>query len=64
MKRVEGIIIKLIIIQFAFLLFFQLVFHRGDSFLELKRMAQYEGVYRDHHPKVQEVLEYRLRKAE
>ena len=56
-KKIEGLIIKLIIIQFAFLLFFQVFFHQEDSFLELKKLARYEGVYMDNHPLVKEVLE-------
>ena len=57
MKKIERLIIKLLFIQFAFLLFFQVFFHREDSFLELKKLARYEGVYMDNHPLVREVLE-------
>ncbi|PLS16368.1 hypothetical protein CVD28_18045 [Bacillus sp. M6-12] len=56
MKTVERIIIKLIIIQAICLLFFQFLFHREDSFLELKKMAQYEGVHTDNYTKVIETF--------
>ncbi|WP_436377020.1 YpfB family protein [Cytobacillus sp. BC1816] len=44
MKTVERIILKLIILQFVFLLFTQFFFHRMDAFPELKQLTQYEGV--------------------
>lgn len=56
MKKIEQIIIKLILIQFAFLLFFQIFFHRSDSFLELKKLAKYEGVYLDNYNEIVDVL--------
>ncbi|PLT28316.1 DUF5359 family protein [Peribacillus deserti] len=56
MKRFEGILIKLIMIQFVFLLFFQVFFHREDSFLELKKMAKYEGVNENNYGKVLDAL--------
>ncbi|MGM9927710.1 MAG: DUF5359 family protein [Bacillus sp. (in: firmicutes)] len=62
MKRIEGILMKLIIIQFIFLLFFQLVFHKQDSFLEVKRLAQYEGVYFDNHSVIMDVFNEQIQK--
>ncbi|MBM7692663.1 hypothetical protein JOC77_002093 [Peribacillus deserti] len=56
MKRFEEILIKLIMIQFVFLLFFQVFFHREDSFLELKKMAKYEGVNENNYGKVLDAL--------
>ncbi|RBP89574.1 hypothetical protein DFO70_111228 [Cytobacillus firmus] len=44
MKTVERIILKLIILQFVFLLFTQFFFHRMEAFPELKQLTQYEGV--------------------
>nr|WP_026584973.1 YpfB family protein [Bacillus sp. J33] len=44
MKAVERIILKLIIVQFIFLLITQLFFHRWNAFPELKQLTQYEGV--------------------
>ncbi len=62
LKRIEGILMKLIIIQFIFLLFFQLVFHKQDSFLEVKRLAQYEGVYFDNHSVIMDVFNEQIQK--
>lgn len=44
LKTIERIIIKIIIIQFFFLLFTQFFFHKLDTFPELKEITQYEGV--------------------
>nr|WP_108671107.1 DUF5359 family protein [Peribacillus acanthi] len=56
MKTFERILIKIIVIQFLFLLFFQLFFHKEDSFLELKKLAQYEGVNKDNYTNVLETM--------
>jgi hypothetical protein len=56
MKTIERIIIKLILIQFICLLAFQAVFHREDSFLELKKLAQYEGVTKNNYTKIIETF--------
>ena len=57
MKKVERIIMKLAVIQLFFLLFFQVVVHDRDTFLELKKLAKYEGVYRDNHEVIIDVLQ-------
>ncbi|WP_338451776.1 YpfB family protein [Niallia oryzisoli] len=44
MKIVERLLLKLIIIQFVFLLLTQVFFHKLNSFPELQQLAQYEGV--------------------
>lgn len=44
MKTVERIIIKIVIIQFIFLLISQVFFHKMNAFPELKEITQYEGV--------------------
>lgn len=44
MKTVERIILKLIIVQFVFLLITQFFFHHMDAFPELTQLTQYEGV--------------------
>ncbi|WP_077213819.1 YpfB family protein [Bacillus dakarensis] len=44
MKTIERIIIKIIIVQFVFLLVTQFFFHRLNTFPELKEITQYEGV--------------------
>ena len=64
MDKVERVIMKLAIVQLFFLLFFQLVFHNGDSFLELKKLANYEGVYHDNHSVIVDVLQYNIHKEE
>ncbi|PLT34857.1 YpfB family protein [Bacillus sp. V5-8f] len=56
MKTIERMIIKLVIIQAISLLAFQALFHREDSFLELKRMAQYEGVTKNNYNKIIETF--------
>ena len=62
MKKVERIIMKLVVIQLFFLLFFQVVVHDGDTFLELKKLAKYEGVYRDNHEVIVDVLQNYINK--
>ena len=44
MKLIERLLIKIIFIQFIFLLLTQLVFHEWNSFPELQQIKQYEGV--------------------
>lgn len=44
MKTIERIMIKIVIIQFVFLLFTQMFFHKYNAFPELKEITQYEGV--------------------
>ncbi|WP_153122653.1 DUF5359 family protein [Peribacillus tepidiphilus] len=61
MKAVERILMKLIVIQLLFLLFFQILFHQEDTFLELKKMAQYEGVYSDNYRIIVETMNQLLR---
>lgn len=55
-KKIESIILKLIVIQCVFLFFFQLVFHNNDSFIELKKLAKYEGVYLDNYSLIVDAL--------
>ena len=61
MKKVERVIMKLLVIQLFFLLFFQLIVHDGDTFLELKKLAKYEGVYRDNHEVIVDVLQNNIK---
>lgn len=44
MKSIERILIKIVVIQFSFLLITQLFFHKWNAFPELKELSQYEGV--------------------
>ncbi|WP_312859678.1 YpfB family protein [Peribacillus huizhouensis] len=53
----ERIIIKLIWIQLIFLLVFQLFLNREESFGQLKKLAQYEGVNSNNYTKVIETFE-------
>ncbi|MBY0096527.1 YpfB family protein [Mesobacillus maritimus] len=47
MKTFERILIKLVIIQFAFLFITQLFFHQLNVLPELKVITQYEGVVKE-----------------
>ncbi|WP_019154321.1 YpfB family protein [Robertmurraya massiliosenegalensis] len=44
MKTIERIIIKMIVVQFLFLLVTQVFLHRWNVLPELKEITQYEGV--------------------
>ena len=44
MKKVERILIKVVIIQFVFLFLSQLIFHQMDVFPQIKQLTKYEGV--------------------
>ncbi|MDZ5471183.1 YpfB family protein (plasmid) [Bacillus sp. 31A1R] len=44
MKIIERILIKVIVVQFIFLIITQVFFHKYDAFPELKEITQYEGV--------------------
>jgi len=44
MKKIERVLIKIIIVQCVFLFLSQLFFHQLDVFPELKQLTKYEGV--------------------
>lgn len=44
MKTIERIMVKLVIVQFLFLLVAQVVIHKWNLLPELKEITQYEGV--------------------
>lgn len=44
MKTVERILIKVIVVQFLFLLLAQIFLHKLNILPELKELTQYEGV--------------------
>lgn len=44
MKTVERYLIKVVIIQFMFLLLAQLFFHQLNIFPQIKQLTKYEGV--------------------
>jgi hypothetical protein len=56
MKFLERILIKLVIIQFLFLMLAQVVFHKLNVFPELKEITQYEGVNNGQYSEVLETL--------
>lgn len=56
MKRFERILIKLILVQFIFLIMSQIVFHSFNAFPELKEITQYEGVSNSNYTEVLETL--------
>lgn len=56
MELIERLIIKLIIIQCVFLLFFQLIFHREDAFTEWKQLVKYEGVLENNYSEILETF--------
>jgi hypothetical protein len=56
MKRLERILIKLIIVQFVFLILAQIFFHNLNVFPELKEITQYEGVNNNQFTEILETL--------
>jgi hypothetical protein len=56
MKSIERILIKLIIVQFVFLIVAQILFHNLNVFPELKEITQYEGVNNNQYSDVLETL--------
>lgn len=56
MKTIERILIKLVIIQFFFLVSTQLFLHTFNYFPELKQLIKYEGVGKDNFTEVIETF--------
>jgi hypothetical protein len=56
MKSFERILIKLVIIQFVFMIIAQMFFHEFNAFPELKQITQYEGVTENNHFEVLETI--------
>jgi hypothetical protein len=56
MKRLERILIKLIIVQFVFLILTQIFFHNLNVFPKLKEITQYEGVSNNQFTDILETL--------
>lgn len=56
MKNLERILIKLIIVQFVFLIVTQIIFHHLNFFPELKEITQYEGVNNGQYTQLLETL--------
>lgn len=59
MKTVERILIKLVFIQFFFLIVTQLVFHQIGHFPEWNQLTKYEGVTKDNFTEVVETFQQR-----
>lgn len=56
MQAVERILLKIIIIQFIFLVFSQYIFHYVDAFPQLKQITKYEGVGKNIYIKMVETF--------
>jgi hypothetical protein len=56
MKIVERVLIKIIIIQFIFLLLSQVIFHQMDAFPQIKQITLYEGVNKNTYTELLEVF--------
>lgn len=56
MKTIERIIIKIVVIQFLFLVLAQLFFHHWNAFPELKEITEYEGVSENNFSELLEVF--------
>ncbi|WP_062356280.1 YpfB family protein [Bacillus kwashiorkori] len=56
MKRVERILVKIIVVQFILLLACQIFFHHLNAFPELKKLTLYEGVNENNFSKVLETF--------
>lgn len=52
MEKVERVLIKLVIIQFLFLIFGQLIFHQLNIFPEIKQITKYEGVNKNNFTEI------------
>jgi hypothetical protein len=52
MKKVERVLIKLVIIQFVFLFLTQLFFHQMNIFPEIKQLTKYEGVNKNTYTEI------------
>ncbi|WP_409251196.1 YpfB family protein [Bacillus sp. SCS-153A] len=59
MRRVERILIKLAFLHFILLLITQLVFHGWNVLPELNKLTFYEGVNKQEHTEIIEVLNNR-----
>ncbi|MBM6619886.1 YpfB family protein [Bacillus suaedaesalsae] len=56
MKRFESILVKLVIIQFIFLIVAQFVMMNGQVSPYLSKVIQYEGVTKDTYTKIVETF--------
>lgn len=56
MRTIERILMKVVIIQFLFLVVTQIFFHKLNVFPELKELSQYEGVSKDNFTQLLETF--------
>jgi hypothetical protein len=56
MKTVERVLIKIVIIQFIFLLLSQAILHQLDVFPQLKQITKYEGVNKNTYTEILETF--------
>ncbi|OIK05197.1 hypothetical protein BIV60_27785 [Bacillus sp. MUM 116] len=56
MKKIERILIKMVLIQFVFLLLTQLLFHQIGIFPELSQLTKYEGVSKNSFTEIIQTL--------
>lgn len=57
MKKVERVLIKIVIIQFIFLFLSQLFFHQLDVFPQVKQLTKYEGVNENTYTEILETFQ-------
>ncbi len=56
MKTFERILIKIVLVQFIFLILSQLVFHKLQALPELSQLTQYEGVTENNFSQILETF--------
>jgi hypothetical protein len=56
MKTVERVLIKIVIIQFIFLLLSQVILHQLDVFPQIKQITKYEGVNKNTYTEILETF--------
>jgi hypothetical protein len=57
MKKVESVLIKIVIVQFIFLFLAQLFFHQLDVFPQVKELTKYEGVNENTYTEILETFQ-------
>ncbi|MFP5113420.1 YpfB family protein [Bacillaceae bacterium C204] len=57
MKKVESVLIKIVIVQFIFLFLAQLFFHQLDVFPQVKQLTKYEGVNENTYTEILETFQ-------
>lgn len=56
MKTIERVLIKIVIIQFIFLLLSQIILHQLDAFPQIKPITKYEGVNKNTYTEIIETF--------